>query len=290
MVEHAFGGEWTEVKLARLKEYLTAYRRIFSTNQRAQYFSTWYVDAFAGTGSRSSGSEYLLDLDPSDEAESSRYREGSAKKALGLDRPFDRYLFIEKSRTRCEELKAMIKREYGALLSRCEFRQEDANTAICEWCAERDWKKDRAVVFLDPYGLQVNWTTIQTLGSTKGVDLWYLFPLNMARLLTRDGVIDEVWRKRLDSLFGTNEWETRFYSTRTQQGLFGPTETVVRDARVENIREFIHERLRTCFEAVAGGLVLKNSKGSPLYSLCFAAANKKGAPTALKIAQSILDD
>jgi three-Cys-motif partner protein len=162
--------------------------------------------------------------------------------------------------------------------------------AIRAWCAEQDWKRERAVVFLDPYGLQVEWTTIQTLGDTRGVDLWYLFPLNMARLLTRDGIIDEAWRKRLDLLFGTHDWKARFYKPRIKEDLFGTTETIERDATVENIKEFIEERLRTCFHAVAKGLVLKNSRSSPLYLLCFAAANEKGAPTALRIAQSILGD
>jgi hypothetical protein len=35
-------------------------------------------------------------------------------------------------------------------------------------------------------------------------------------------------------------------------------------------------------------LSLQNSKGTPIYSLCFAAGNPKGAPTAVKIAQDIL--
>jgi three-Cys-motif partner protein len=53
MAEHLFGGDWTEVKLARLDKYLKAYRTIFTGNVKARYFKTWYVDAFAGTGSRS---------------------------------------------------------------------------------------------------------------------------------------------------------------------------------------------------------------------------------------------
>ena len=53
MSEHKFGGDWTEIKLGRLQQYLNAYRTIFSANPRAQHFTTWYVDAFAGTGSRS---------------------------------------------------------------------------------------------------------------------------------------------------------------------------------------------------------------------------------------------
>src|SRR6185437_11426333 len=49
---HKFGGSWTETKLECLRKYLNAYRKIFTQNQRARYFKTWYVDAFASTGSR----------------------------------------------------------------------------------------------------------------------------------------------------------------------------------------------------------------------------------------------
>jgi len=35
-------------------------------------------------------------------------------------------------------------------------------------------------------------------------------------------------------------------------------------------------------------LVLRNSRNTPLYLLCFAAGNSEGAKTAVKIAQNIL--
>jgi three-Cys-motif partner protein len=138
--------------------------------------------------------------------------------------------------------------------------------------------------------MQVEWGTIQALAATKAIDLWYLFPLGVARLLKRDGNIDEAWQNRLDQLFGTAEWRSRFYQTRTTRDLFGDREELERNATVENIQGFIQERLASSFAKVANGLVLRNSKSSPLYSLCFAAANERGATTALKIAQSILDD
>jgi hypothetical protein len=65
---------------------------------------------------------------------------------------------------------------------------------------------------------------------------------------------------------------------------------VERIATVESVKEFIEERLGTCFAEVAKGSVLKNSRNSPLYLLCFAVANKKGAPIAMRIAQSILKE
>jgi three-Cys-motif partner protein len=296
MTNHSFGGSWTEDKLARLAKYLMAYRMIFTRNLRAQHFRTWYVDAFAGTGSRSapdvpSRSPDLFQ-DVYDDSDTKEYRDGSAQIALALSSPFDHYLFIEKSRNRVEALKATVEIDHSTLFMRCDFEHGDANEVLKTWCNKRNWNKERAVVFLDPYGMQVEWTTIQRLAATKAIDLWYLFPLGVgvARLLTRDGNIDESWQKRLDLVFGTGDWRARFYGTQTMQGLFGDRETIERTATVEKIREYINERLAGCFAKVAKGLVLRNSKSSPLYLLCFAAANERGAPTALRIAQDILDE
>ncbi len=291
MSGQTFGGEWTEVKLNRLKSYLEAYRTIFNRNSQARFYTTWYVDAFAGTGSRSAPEAIGLDLgllSEEDDEDVRQYKDGSAKIALALKEPFDRYLFVEKSKGKCDALQATINEEFTSLKDRCNIRQDDSNVALCAWCSERDWTRERAVVFLDPFGLQVEWTTIASLGSTKAVDLWYLFPLNLLRMLKRDGVIEDRWKQRLDKLFGTPDWESRIYRVGTSQSLFGEVATVERDATVENVQGFIEERLATCFARVAKGEVLRNSRNSPLYSLCFAAANEKGARTAIKIAQSIL--
>ncbi|MBZ5666800.1 MAG: three-Cys-motif partner protein TcmP [Acidobacteriia bacterium] len=298
MSEHRFGGDWTEIKLAKLEKYLRAYRTIFSGNPRARHFRTWYVDAFAGTGSRTRtdtprvSPSALFGSDVYEDVDTKRYRDGSAKIAVALPDPFDNYLFIDKSAGRIKELERAIETERPALHPRCAFEHGDANDVLKQWCRERDWTKERAVVFLDPYGMQVEWGMVATLGATKAVDLWYLFPLGVgvARLLTRDGNIDESWAKRLDTTFGTKDWRSRFYETTQQEGLFGQMETVERDASEENIQGFINERLRTCFAGVAKGRILRNSKSNPMYSLCFAAANEKGAPTAIRIAKDILSD
>jgi len=149
MIEHTFGGDWTEDKLTRLAKYLAAYRSVFTGNVKARHFTTWYVDAFAGTGSRSASEgtttgQGLAD-DVYEDAESARYRDGSAKIALGLTSPFDRYLFVEKSKSRINELGNLIRRDFPSLAARCELKQGDANTVLCAWCKERDWITERAV-------------------------------------------------------------------------------------------------------------------------------------------------
>jgi three-Cys-motif partner protein len=289
MVEHSFGGPWTERKLRCLRDYLTAYRTIFDGNPKARYFRTWYGDAFAGTGSRTTTAETPL-LDIYSDTEAQEYQSGSARIALGLPSPFHNYLFIEKSRKRVTELQSAIKSDFSQLFDRCQFSTRDANVQLKEWCEARDWSKERAVIFLDPYGMQVEWSTIETLAATKGVDLWYLFP-NIARLLRHDGNIDEKWKARLDTLLGTDEWRTRFFQSYRRTDLFGEMEGVERNATEAAIESFILERLATCFgKKVAKGLILRNSKKSALYFLCFAASNERGAKPALNIANSILDD
>jgi three-Cys-motif partner protein len=52
MSAHRFGGAWTDKKLKALSEYLTQYRLIFTTNEKAKFFKTIYLDGFAGTGAR----------------------------------------------------------------------------------------------------------------------------------------------------------------------------------------------------------------------------------------------
>lgn len=288
--EHTFGGQWTEEKLARLNGYLNRYRVVMKN----QHFTTWYVDAFAGTGSRSDHERSVsLELfqDVYDDPDSNRYRQGSATIALNLEDPFERYLFVDRRKKHVKALEASVSTCHPQLLDRCQFEPGDANEVLRKWCAERDWYSERAVVFLDPYGMQVEWKTIMALASTHGVDLWYLFPLGIgvSRLLTRDGEIDESWQNRLNSLFGTPEWRTRFYNTTIQPGLFGDVKQVERNAPAEKIQAFIEERLATCFLKVARGLILYNSRSNPLYSLCFAASNPKGAPIALRIVRSILE-
>ena len=54
MKEQRFGGDWTQEKLERVRKYLRAYTTIFARNPRARKLKPIYVDAFAGSGYRTS--------------------------------------------------------------------------------------------------------------------------------------------------------------------------------------------------------------------------------------------
>lgn len=55
---HEFGGAWTEVKLRAISEYLTFYTKALESIPRPDRpFKLWYIDAFAGSGRRTSSIE-----------------------------------------------------------------------------------------------------------------------------------------------------------------------------------------------------------------------------------------
>lgn len=72
---HVFGGKWTEQKLQVMERYFSAYAIALKNAP----FERWYVDAFAGTGERTSRSgarEVLPSLFGEDEADVQETKEG----------------------------------------------------------------------------------------------------------------------------------------------------------------------------------------------------------------------
>jgi three-Cys-motif partner protein len=294
MANHVFGGDWTSDKLERVRKYLCAYTTIFKKNVRAVYFTTIYVDAFAGTGQRveSAGRRVNAATEAleNDNLDAEALQKGSARIALEVDPPFDRYVFIEKRVKRVKELEAP-RSDFPDKAAAIQVERADANDYLREWCGQTDWQRHRAVVFLDPYGMQVDWATIEAIAATKAVDLWVLFPLGMAvnRLLTKNEPPPKKWADALTRFFGNDEWKQEFYPKKTERTLFGDEQTERKEANFDRIGRFFLKRLKAVFaRVVPNPLVLTNSKDVPIYLLCFAAGNPKGAPTAIKIAKDIL--
>ncbi|HWP30622.1 MAG TPA: three-Cys-motif partner protein TcmP [Fimbriimonadales bacterium] len=285
-----YGGNWTRDKLDRLKRYLHPYQQILKGEKYGNFFNTIYVDAFAGCGKvyiKKGNVTEQSDFEEFHEPETKEFVEGSAKIALGIDPPFDEYIFIDKSKQRTKELKQLLE-NYGR---GGQVINQDANSWLQNWCDSTDWNRTRAVVFLDPWGMQVEWETIKKLASTKAVDMWWLFPLGMGvlRLLDRDKMPTKAREKRLTKTFGNEDWKEKLYIKKKENTLFGVEEQIVRDADLETLKNYILEKLSSVFVRVAPNpLVLRNSRNAPLYLLCFAASNVKGAKTAVKIASHIL--
>lgn len=289
---HEFGNisSWTKDKLDRVQEYLDRYM-VAMKNQR---FHLEYIDAFAGTGFVNHKFKVApRSLFDSEETVSLKeFIDGSARIALQTDPSFSRYTFIERHGRRCNEL-SKLKDEFSLLSNSIEVVNGDANAHVQKICSD-NWISSyrRAVMFLDPYGTQVSWETIKAIANTQAIDLWLLFPIGTVnRLLSKNGQIREGRIRRLNQLFGDKEWYDAFFEEHKDKTLFGnEAKRVVKIASFEKIAEYFVGKLRNVFAEVAPTpLFLRNSTNSPIFLLCFAAGNPKGAPIAVKIAQSILN-
>lgn len=294
MAVQRFGGEWTEDKLSRVAEYLERWNTVLK-NQR---FTREYIDAFAGTGYRQVREECEDDssfFPALGEPEVREFLDGSARNALRVQPSFHQFTFIEKSPKKLTELDR-LKEEFPNTKIRIE--RGDANHWVQALCAE-NWDYRRAVLFLDPFGMQVAWKSLEAVASTRCIDAWILLPLcaGITRNLGSSGDVDPKFRQTMNSLFGEPGWADAFYRpqsrTRGQQSLsFGDDECVAGDkwkVNLEGVSAYFTQRLESIFAGVAKTPVwLKNSKNATLYLLFFVAGNKMGAPIAVKIAESIM--
>ncbi|MBT3201242.1 MAG: three-Cys-motif partner protein TcmP [Phycisphaerales bacterium] len=287
-----FGGGWTEQKLDMLNSYLDAWAKVMKN----QSFERLYIDAFAGTGYREAAPTvpdtgfFAAELA---EDEPQEFFDGSARLALRIRPAFDRYVFVEKSRERFAKLLELQERS-PELGERMEFFREDGNRVLQDLCANWNSRNMRGVLFLDPFGMQVDWVTLEAVARTKSIDVWILFPMGIGvnRMLPRNGEIPDGWRARLDRVFGTSDWYEAFYRPARIQGFFETEPRMVKTGSFNAIAEYYLDRLRTIFPAVADNpRVLTNSRHMPLFLLCFAAGNPspRAKQAALRIAEHILN-
>ncbi|MDZ4735897.1 MAG: three-Cys-motif partner protein TcmP [Rhodospirillaceae bacterium] len=289
MTMHTFGGRWTDIKLVRVLRYLEAYIKVM----KYQSFQLGYIDAFAGTGYRIHSAQGSDDFDFFPEL--AKVQIGSAAAALSVVPPFHRYWFIENNRVYFDkllELKSEVPEKSVA-----EFLKEDANSAIPRICTSIDWKNTRAVAFLDPYGMQVKWKTIEAIAETKAIDMWWLFPSHMGvgRMLPKDGDIPDDWKRTLDEALGTNQWQPAFYEAieETQGNFFDSTPNrLERTFTATSIERFLIRRLSEIFPGVAPRPVHILINNRPAYQLYFAMANpsKNAREHALRIANWLIEN
>lgn len=281
-IQQEYGGWWTERKLHLLGLYLEAYMVIL---RQHSYLAPVYIDAFAGTGQRR--------VKPGTSSEGTTQK-GSAMVALEVAEPaFRQYIFIEKSLAKCRELET-LKVEYPERANHIQIVNQEASTFLTQWCSQID-PKLRAVVFLDPFGMQVEWSLLKALAATQVVDLWLLVPLGMGanRLMTRNAFPPEEWQQKLTTFFGTEDWKERFYRPRLQPDLFAESSPVEKSVDHDALRDYFVERLKTIFPGVAENpRTQRNANNSPMFLLCFATANPRPSTrnAALRIAQHLLKE
>jgi three-Cys-motif partner protein len=285
--EHSYGGPWTEIKLDAVMYFNECYTKALTSVG----FDLWYIDAFAGSGERqvtleSGGTFFGQPLQAVTET-----RAGSAKRALAIDPPFHHLIFNDTHADRIRELQRLKLLYQNRDI---QITDGDANETLKEIFGAQRWtaknrQSARALVFLDPYALQVEWSTLELLAKTQAVDVWYLFPLrDVTRQLAhrRSGVGPK--ETKLDLVLSPR-WR-ELYSMPTpptwhQPNLFGDVADAdeQRNSNQRQIESWFQRQLQTIFAYASEPLPLLFGEARQLFSLFLCVANP--SPKAIDLAK-----
>lgn len=263
-MDHSFGGPWTLIKLDLLGRYLHFFNTALQNKPKPdRRFWRVYIDAFAGTG--------MCDIKLSDDTR--KNVPGSATIALRTEPSFDAFHLIDLKAQHVAELGAL---KHAHAQKEVYVYRDDANSALMEIIAAGNWRTSRGVIFLDPYGMAVNWATLERIAATMAFDVWYLFPLSgVYRQAAKNfDCVNDDKADNLDRVLGTQEWRVSFYQESPHQNLFDSS--IANRTRVVNpkqIASYVQGRLQTVFKGWVSSPILLPQAGAPMFALFFAVSN-----------------
>lgn len=258
-------GVWSEVKLAIIREYASAYARIMDARRRDKIPSLrWiYIDAYAGPG-------YHLSK------RSGELVEGSPLIALNTEPAFHEYHFIDAEPGRAEQLRNLADRNgvrkdvftYG----------EDCNDVLLNRVFPRAQFGEyrRALCLLDPYNIDLKWDVIEAAGKSNSIEIFMnLMIMDINRNALRRDPDSSVESKvaQMTRLWGDEGWRDAGYDK--IPGLF---ESIQQKVSNERFAEAFRQRLesKAGFKFVPNPMPMKTKSNSVIYYLYFASQKEAG--------------
>lgn len=263
-------GIWSEVKLAIIKEYASAYAKIMDARRRTTDPSLrWiYIDAYAGPGyhlSKTSGEMV----------------EGSPLIALNIDPRFHEYHFIDADPKRAKQLRELAGEQKDVFIY-----SEDCNKVLLQKVFARASYGDyrRALCLLDPYNINLTWEVIEAAGKSRSIEIFmHLMIMDINRNAMRRNLDKSIESKmdQLTRLWGDESWKEAGYAT--DRDLFHEPEKVSNDEFAEAFRQRLEKKAG--FKYVPTPMPMKTKTNSIIYYLYFASQK----PAAANIVNDIFD-
>jgi three-Cys-motif partner protein len=264
-------GYWSEIKLDIVKEYASAYSIILSAQKSIPLYHI-YIDAFAGSGTHISKS-------------TGKFVQGSPINALLVNPPFKEYHFIDLNEQKLKKLEELAGERKDVYIY-----HGDCNEVLLENIVPKVRYEDyrRALCLLDPYGLQLNWEVISTMGRLKTFEIFLNFPvadMNRNVLWRKPDGVSPGQKKRMDTFWGDDSWQNIAYEESKQLSLFGDVDK--EKTTNDKVAEAFRKRLKEVagFSHVPSPIAMRNTRNAIVYYLFFA-SNK---PVAKDIVQYIFD-
>lgn len=261
-------GYWSQIKLDIVRDYAKAYSIILAKQPRITHV---YIDAFAGAGMHQlKGTDELVP--------------GSPLNALSVEPPFKELHLIDLDGAKVSNLRNLVGARPDVFIY-----EEDCNKVLLSKVFPRVLYSNyrRGLCLLDPYGLTLDWSVLETAGKMGSIEIFLNFPImdmNRNALWSNPEGVDPEDLARMTAFWGDDSWRELAYS---EQGtLFGGND-LVKKVNNEQVVEAFRQRLRTKagFKEVPKPIPMRNSKNADVYYLFFASNNATGA----KIAKDILN-
>jgi three-Cys-motif partner protein len=267
-------GSWAERKLRALGEYLEAYTKILRVQKKIEGYS--YIDGFAGAGRWKLKSV-------------NTYIDGSPRIALGIANRFTDYHFIDIDPAHAAKLRR-LKNEFPA--EDIQVYQGDANTILIDQIVPLvqygDFK--RAVAFLDPYAMHLDFATVAALADTTTTEVFINIP---TAALSRDTLhndasnITQSDMARGTAFWGDQDWMGDFYEECGTDLLGNPLVVKIHTTTAKRISQMYRRRLKTIFPYVTEPAIIFNETKQPIYSLIFAGPNETGGIIANRVLRKL---
>ncbi len=198
---------------------------------------------------------------------------GSPLNALLVKPPFTEYHYIDLDNERVEALEKLVEQN-----PRVKVYHGDCNEKLVKDIFPNltfDTYK-RALCVLDPYGINLEWKTVERAGKLGTIDILINFPVMD---INRHVLFDDLSKtrkedvKRMNLFWGDTSWQEVLY--RPREDLFGKNHQI----RTEDFTRLATE-YRNRLKAVAGfkfvpePVLMRSRKNGPLYYLFFASPQK----------------
>lgn len=256
-------GDWAQDKLFYVKHYIDT----FEKSMRAKpWRNRVYIDLFAGPGKcvdRSSGKYFL----------------GSPLLALTTEFPFTDYFFVDMD---SKNLKALEARSQSSLVpfDRINFLIGNASEQVYE-ITKRIREFDSSYIsgiwnslnlaFLDPNGLELEWSIISELAQMKKMDLIIHYSQQGVERMAKRSVGSKK-ETTLDRFFGDTGWKDIYYKNKDSvKGYHRPLinyyKSKLKDLGYIEVKDD---------EEIWTEPLMRNQNNAPLYRLLFASKSELG--------------
>jgi three-Cys-motif partner protein len=253
-------GKWTTAKT----DYLQRYVDLFETSMRGKpWCARCYIDLYSGAG------KYQVEGQTG-------FHLGSPLIGITTKYPFTHYFFADISQENIDILKQRCE---PANQLRKNFYTGDANLLAHDIVneiksIERNRSKEKwaslNLAFLDPNGLELEWSTIETLASVNKMDLIIYYSQsgltrNFENCINVEGDTD------IDRFFGDRNWRDIY---KTSHGKSAGLHRKLIDHYKHKLSTLGYMDVKDIEDGAEP--LMKNSKDEPLYRLIFASKHARG--------------